>query len=209
MTTQNTTPSSPAYVNKRNWLRWAGGALAAPALASDGSPSASLHQQAAARTPYFPNTLVQSHDGRKLRFYDDIVKGRVVMFNMMYSVCTGVCPANTANLREVQRHLAHRLGKDIFMYSLTLQPEFDTPDALRAYVNSYALQPGWTFLTGQPKEMDAIRRKLGFFNDDPRLDADPANHTGMVRVGNDRFDRWFMLPALGNPKQMAREILQT
>ena len=56
--------------------------------------------------------------------------------------------------------------------------------------------------------MDVIRRKLGFFNDDPTIDADLANHTGMVRVGNEKLDRWFVLPALGVPGQMARAILQ-
>ena len=191
--------------SKRDWLKWAAGAALAPVLAAS---RPALAAPAGPRATYFPNSVVETHDGRKLRFYDDIVRGKVVVFNMMYSVCTGICSGNTANLLQVQQALGDRLGKDIFMVSMTLQPEFDTPKALQDYVKSYGIKPGWTFLTGQPKEMDVIRRKLGFFNDDPKIDADLANHTGMVRIGNEALDRWFMMPALSAPRQIARSILQ-
>ena len=159
------------------------------------------------RANYFPNTRVHTHDGRTLRFYDDVIKGRVVAINMMYTACTGICPGNTANLKRVQAELSSRLGRDVFMYSLTLRPDVDTPEALREYVERYEIPKGWTFLTGKPAEMDVIRRKLGFFNDDPAIDADLNNHTGMVRIGNEALDRWAMSPALGSPKQIARAIL--
>jgi protein SCO1 len=190
--------------SKRDWLKWIGSAALAPALGASTSAAA----KAGPRAGYFPNTIVQTHDGRKLRFYDDMVQGKIVVFNMMYAICTGVCPSNTANLRQVQQALGNRLGKDIFMVSMTLQPQFDTPQALQDYVKRYDIQPGWMFITGQPNEMEVIRRKLGFFNDDPKIDGDLANHTGMVRVGNERLDRWFMMPALSRPQQMARAILQ-
>ena len=205
MKSDNSTQELVLQPGKRDWLKWAGSAALAPVLAASGL---ALAAPAGPRAGYFPNTIVQTHDGRKLRFYDDIVRGKVVVFNMMYSVCTGICPGNTANLLQVQQALGDRLGKDIFMVSMTLQPEFDTPKALQDYVKSYGIKPGWTFLTGQPKEMDVIRRKLGFFNDDPKIDADLANHTGMVRIGNEKLDRWFMMPALSAPKQIARSILQ-
>jgi protein SCO1 len=190
--------------SKRDWLKWVGGAALAPVLATSGATNAKTGPRAA----YFPNTIVQTHEGEKLRFYDDIVQGKIVIFNMMYTVCTGICPGNTANLLQVQEALGKRLGKDIFMYSMTLQPEFDRPKDLKDYVKRYGIKPGWSLLTGQPTEMDNIRRKLGFFNDNPRIDANLANHTGMLRIGNEKLDRWFMMPALSSPKQIAREILQ-
>ncbi|HEY3046779.1 MAG TPA: SCO family protein [Polaromonas sp.] len=191
--------------DKRKWLKWMGCAALAPVLASSGPAMAA---KAGPRANYFPNAVLDTHDGKKLRFYDDVVQGKVVAINMMYAVCTGICPGNTANLLQVQEALGQRLGKDVFMYSLTLQPELDTPQALQDYVNRYHIKPGWTFLTGRPKEMDTIRRKLGFFNDDPKIDADLASHTGMLRIGNEALDRWFMMPALSPPKQIARAILQ-
>ena len=205
MKSNDSTQETVLQPGKRDWLKWAGSAALAPILTAS---APALAAKPGPRAGYFPNTVVQTHDGRKLRFYDDVVRGKVVVFNMMYSVCTGICPGNTANLLQVQQALGDRLGKDIFMVSMTLQPEFDTPQALQRYVTSYGINPGWTFLTGDPKEMDVIRRKLGFFNDDPKIDADLANHTGMVRIGNEALDRWFMMPALSAPKQIARSILQ-
>ncbi|WP_309683786.1 SCO family protein [Polaromonas sp.] len=204
----DSTPERAGQNSKRDWLKWMGGAALAPVLAASGATPAASAARAGPRADYFPNTMVQTHDGKKLRFYDDVVRGKIVVFNMMYSVCTGICPGNTANLLQVQQALGSRLGKDVFMYSMTLQPELDTPRALQDYVNSYHIQPGWTFLTGRPQEMDVIRRKLGFYNDDPKIDADLANHTGMVRIGNESLDRWFMMPALSPSKQIARAILQ-
>jgi protein SCO1 len=202
------TPNQPTQPNntKRDWLKWLGGAALTPVLASTNSLQVA---HAGPRAGYFPNTLVQTHDGKSLRFYDDLVQGKVVVFNMMYTVCTGICPGNTANLRAVQDALGTRLGKDIFMVSMTLQPQFDTPRALRDYVKRYEIGPGWTFITGKPAEMEVIRRRMGFYNSDPNQDADLANHTGMVRVGNEKLDRWFMMPALARPAQIARAILQT
>lgn len=209
MNTNNANSAEHSLLHsKRKWLNWVGRTALAPVLAASSSASAGAPVKNGPRSNYFPNVVLNTHDGRKLRFYEDIVQGKIVVFNMMYSVCTGICPGNTANLLQVQHALGSRLGKDIFMYSMTLQPEFDTPQALQDYVKRYSIQPGWTFLTGRPKDMDAIRRKLGFFNDDPRIDAELANHTGMVRIGNEPLDRWFMMPALGAPKQIAREILQ-
>jgi protein SCO1 len=196
--------SSSAQSSKRDWLKWMGAASLAPAVATSGAIMAT---KTGPRAGYFPNSVVQTHDGEKLRFYEDVVQGKIVVFNMMYSVCTGICPGNTANLLQVQEALGKRLGKDIFMYSMTLQPEFDRPKDLKEYVKRYGIKPGWSFLTGQPTEMEIIRRKLGFFNDDPKIDADLKNHTGMLRIGNEKLDRWFMMPALSSPKQIAREIL--
>lgn len=196
--------------DKRDWLKQMGAALAlAPGLALGLAASGPAHAAPAGpRASYFPNSRVTTHEGRELRFYDDLMRGRTVLFNMMYSVCTGICPANTANLLQVQEVLGSRMGKDIFMVSMTLQPEFDTPGALRDYVRRYGIKPGWTFLTGQPREMETLRRKLGFFNKNPALDSDLANHTGMVRIGNEALDRWMMMPALSTPQQIARAALQ-
>ncbi len=190
--------------SKRDWLKWAGTAALAPALTA----ARPLQAKTTPHAGYFPNSIVQTHEGRNLRFYNDVLRGKIVVLNMMYAVCTGICPSNTANLRQVQTALGSRLGKDIFMVSMTLQPQFDSAHALKDYVKRYDIQPGWIFLTGQPIQMEVIRRKLGFFNDDPRIDGDLLNHTGMVRIGNESLDRWFTMPALSRPQQIARAVLQ-
>lgn len=204
----NTIPLSlggGAQGSKRDWFRCAAGAALAPLLATSGIANAA---KSGPRSGYFPNTVVHTHDARRLRFYDDVVCGKTVVMNMMYSVCTGICPGNTANLLRVQEALGNRVGKDIFMYSMTLQPQLDTPEALRDYVARYHIKQGWSFLTGHPPDMETIRRKLGFFNNDPVIDANLANHTGMLRIGNEALDRWFMMPALSPPGQIVHAVLQ-
>lgn len=192
-------------IAKRYLLPLFGASAVTSAIATGGG----AHQSPPGpRAGYFPNSVLHTHDGRKLRFYDDIVRGKVVAINMMYTACTGICPGNTANLKLVQQALSDQLNKHVFMYSLTLRPDIDTPQALHDYVKRYDIPKGWTFLTGVPAQVDVIRRKLGFFNDDPVIDADPNQHTGMVRIGNEALDRWAMSPALGSPKQIARAILQ-
>lgn len=192
--------------NKRMFLKTAGSLALLPALsfAAGRTPAPA---QASYGAAYFSNALLQTHDGKSVRFYDDLLKGKFVVINMMYTSCTGICPANTANMKSVQQALGARVGKDIFMYSLSLRPQFDTPDALRDYVRKYDIQPGWTFLTGKPAEMENIRRKLGFYDSDPKLDADISQHTGMVRIGNVPFDRWSMVPALSSTRQIVSSIL--
>ena len=191
-------------ISKRHLFSIVGAAGVAGAVAA---ADRSIRSRPGPRADYFPNTVVYTHEGRKLRFYDDVIKGKVLAINMMYTSCTGICPGNTANLKRVQQELSEHLGKHVFMYSLTLRPDVDTPQALREYVERYEIPKGWTFLTGKPAEMDAIRRKLGFFNDDPLIDADLNQHTGMLRIGNEKLDRWAMSPALGSPKQIARALL--
>jgi protein SCO1/2 len=165
-------------------------------------------ETAAARphTHYFPNSLVTTHENKQMRFYDELIKGKIVVINMMYAVCTGKCPINTASLIKLQDALGERLGRDIFMYSLTLLPDQDTSQVLNDYVAKYGIRPGWRFLTGKPDDIDIIRRKLGFYSRRPEEDADLAQHTGMVRIGNEAIDRWCMAPAQSSTRQILSTI---
>lgn len=153
-----------------------------------------------------PNTLLQTHEGKTVRFYDDLVHNKVVAINMMYVSCTGTCPTATANLRQVQKLLGDRAGRDVFLYSLTLQPELDSPQVLREYVRQHRIEPGWLILTGVPEEVERLRYSLGFADPDPLIDADKATHTGMLRIGNDAYRRWTMAPALAEPRQILATI---
>src|ERR1043166_6166749 len=146
------------------------------------------------RRRYFPDVMLTTHQGKQVRFYDDLIKDKCVVMNFMYARCQGICSPITANLRRVQQLLADRVGRDIFMYSFTLKPDEDTPEALAAYVEERKLGPGWTFLTGKPAHLELLRRKLGFSDPDPARDVDKNNHTGMVRYGNEAAQLWAAFP---------------
>lgn len=155
---------------------------------------------------YFPNPLLHTHEGKAVRFYDDLIRGKVVAINMMYVSCAGTCPTATANLLRVQKMLGERVGRDVFMYSITLQPELDTPQHLKAFVDSHHVGPGWLFLTGAPEDIEQLRLSLGFYDVNPTVDGNLANHSGMVRIGNDVYERWTMAPALAEPEQILATI---
>jgi protein SCO1/2 len=155
---------------------------------------------------YFTNTALLTHEGKTVRFYDDLLRDKLVVINMMYTSCTGICPANTAALKALRQALGDRVGREVFLYSLSLRPEFDSPAALRDYARLYDTGPGWTFLTGVPREVDAIRRKLGFYDSNPALDADISRHTGMARIGNLRTGRWCMAPVMSSTRNLLSTI---
>jgi len=155
---------------------------------------------------YFSNVTLTTHEGRTVRFYDDLIRDKVVTFNMMYAQCDGICPTMTDNLVRVQSLLGARVGRDVFMYSITLQPEQDSPQDLKIYAAVHGVKPGWQFLTGRPADIRFIRYRLGFFDPDPIIDNTKATHTGAIRVGNDVAERWTMTPALTGPEHILATI---
>ena len=156
---------------------------------------------------YFPNVLLQTHDGRTVRFYDDLLKDKIVVLNLFYSQCTKSCPPVMGNLRKVQEMLKERVGKDIFMYSISIKPEEDTPEVLAEFAEHLGVERGWSLLTGAPQDIELIRQKLGYVDPDPTRDADKSNHVGMVRYGNEPLERWGASPGAGNPEWLVRSIL--
>ena len=159
------------------------------------------------RDRYFPNVELTTHEGKKVRFYDDLVKDKIVVINFMYADCEGICPTITANLVEAQKLLGDRIGRNIFMYSLTLSPEKDTPEALKRYAKMHGVKPGWLFLTGNPVDIERLRRSLGFFTGNLKLDKDKSNHIGMVKYGNERREWWGMCPGKAKPTWIVESIL--
>jgi protein SCO1 len=154
----------------------------------------------------FPNVTLTTHEGKKVKFYDDLIKDKIVIINFMYVKCDGKCPITTANLVEVQKLLGNRIGKDIFIYSITLKPEEDTPRVLKEYAKAYKVGKGWEFLTGDPKDIELLRRKLGFIDRDPVRDANKANHIGMLRWGNEPHTLWAGCPASLAPAKIVKEL---
>lgn len=159
-----------------------------------------------ARDTSFPNVTLYTHEGEAVRFYDDLIRDKVVAINMMYSDCAGICPVATANLLRVQQMLGDRVGRDVFMYSITLQPELDTPKGLKHYADRHGIKTGWKFLTGAPEHIELVRYRLGFYDRDENIDNIKENHTGMIRIGNDTLNRWSMAPALAEPQQIMATI---
>ncbi|HEX7891533.1 MAG TPA: SCO family protein [Ramlibacter sp.] len=188
--------------------------LLAPAAAA-GVAAAVLATRKASAPPHsgdarygVPDVPLVTHEGKAVRFHTDLVRGRIVFINMMYAQCTNRCPPMTQNLKQLHALLGERMGRDIFMHSISLQPEFDRPQDLRAYMKQQGADlPGWTFLTGAKADVEKLRWALGFYDRDPVLDGDITQHTGLLRIGNDALDRWSMSPALMKPERLLERLM--
>ena len=198
-------------INRRHLIALLGTASFAGAVVAQGgtqekTPAVNTSARERIRKRHFPNVLLTAHTGKQVRFYDDLIKDKIVVINFMYVKCDRVCPGITTNLARLQNLLGARLGRDIFMYSFTLKPEEDSPEVLRRYASAYRVKKGWTFLTGTPDDMELLRRSLGFTDPDPRLDADKSNHIGNIRYGNEALQLWGSCPGLSRASWMAESI---
>jgi protein SCO1/2 len=158
------------------------------------------------RQRYLPNVTLYTQDNKRVLFYDDLVKDKVVTLNFFYAKCEGVCPAVTANLVKVQKLLGSRVGRDLFMYSFTLKPEEDGPAELKEYQEMHGIGPGWSLLTGKPADIELLRKSLGFTYPDPRIDKDKSQHIGNIRYGNEPLMLWSACPGMAHAQWIAESI---
>jgi protein SCO1 len=153
------------------------------------------------RARYFPNLAFRRQDGRRVRFYDDLIEGKKVLINFMYTECANTCPRTTANLVKVQDAFGDRVGRDVFMVSISLTPERDTPERLQAYSRTYGCRKGWDFVTGRTEDVDRLRLALGLY-DSP----DVTQHLGLLTFGNEPEARWGATSVLASPEQIVWEV---
>ena len=192
-------------MNRRNFFR---AGLAAPATtlglasslaASPAGAASGRPPSYAARQGFLPNVPLVTHTGEEVRFYDDLVGDRLFLLNFFVVACPeGRCPAANATLKEVHKLFGERMGRDVFFYSVTLQPEQDTQPILKEYAEEIVeAGPGWLFLTGKPADIEHLRRAQGFVDPDPVRDADVSNHASMARIGRDSTNRWSSAQLIG------------
>jgi len=151
---------------------------------------------------HFPNVALLTQGGERVRFYDDLVKGKVVMINFMFTSCTAQCPLTTANLAKLQLALGSHAGRDVFQVSISIDPAHDRPEVLAGYAARFRAKPGWTFATGEAADITLVQTKLGMPQRDGEL------HTGMLVYGNERKGRWAATPIMQPPDTLARIVLR-
>src|SRR3954447_20182408 len=184
--------------------RWAASLLLRAALFAVSGPIAAAADNPRLGPGYFPNVTLTTQDGAPVRFYDDVIKGKIVAINLIYTTCKYACPLETARLAQVSRLLGDRMGRDIFFYSITIDPDHDTPAVLKEYAAKYQAGPGWTFLTGKAQDIELISKKLGLYSEPDPNNAD--GHTPSLLVGNESTGQWMRNSALDNPKFLSRTI---
>ena len=154
----------------------------------------------------YTNAVLRTQDGKEVRFYDDLIRGKQAVINFMYAECHGACPLVTQTLKKTYTQLKDRMGKDLFFYSITTKPQDDSPAALKHYAESRKADlPGWLFLTGESYDIQTIRFRL-FGMGHPGFDVDDSMHAGMLRIVNDARNSWGMAQAFATQKNILKRI---
>ena len=146
-----------------------------------------------------PNARIYDQNGRQLNFYNDLVKGKTVAINFIFTTCTASCPPLTATFRRVQENAEQR-GLPLQLISISVDPTVDTPERLHAFAEKFNAGPGWTFVTGDKGEIDTLLQGLG------AAVSNKNDHTPMIMIGNDRADYWTRAYGLSSPSQLVELI---
>jgi len=200
-------------MNRRAFVATAGAAIAvSPFLPRFQSGESAFQPQpltaAERRRRAFPNTTLRTHEGNEVRFYDDLLKDKTVLLHVMYTRCRdGFCIPSVANLARVEKALGNRVGREVFLYSITLDPKHDTPAVLKKFAGHFTKNPGWLFLTAdRPETIEGLRRRLGYVRQDPVADRDPARHVGHLQMGIEPLERWCSVPTALRPELIANYL---
>jgi len=165
----------------------------APAWGQDAKAPATTESPA---HKYFGDIKLVNQDGKEMSLYSDLMQGKTVVINAMFTTCTGACPVMSGTMAKIQDHLGDRVGKDVRLVSITVDPVNDTPAKLKEYAARFHAKPGWYFLTGSKESVEAALRKLGQWVDEP------ANHQTLFLIGNDRTGLWKKAFALAPADQV-------
>ena len=151
---------------------------------------------------YFPNVELTTQDGESVRFFDDLIEDKVVLINFIYTTCVDTCPMETAQLTQVEKILGDRMGNDVFFYSISIDPDHDTPEVLKEYKDRFRAK--WTFLTGERSDIIELRKKLGLYIDE--IQDGSNNHNVNMIIGNQATGRWMKRSPFENPYVLADQL---
>jgi protein SCO1/2 len=149
---------------------------------------------------YFTDVVLVNQNGEKMRFYSDLLQGKVVIINSFFGTCQGSCLPMNRNLEKVQEALGERVGKDVRIISISVDPAVDTPPALKEYAKKLHARPGWYFLTGDKQNVDLALNKLGQFV------SDKQDHLNIIIIGNERTGLWKKAFGLAKSDELVKVV---
>ena len=150
---------------------------------------------------YFTDVVLINQNGQKMRFYSDLLQGKVVIINSFFGTCQGSCLPMNRNLEKVQQALGDHVGKDVHIISISVDPTVDTPASLKEYAKTLHARPGWYFLSGDKQNVDFALKKLGQYVD-VRED-----HLNTIIIGNERTGLWKKAFGLAQSDELVKVVL--
>src|ERR1044071_2573102 len=173
---------------------------AAPPAPHDHSHMSKDTAETSAAEKYFTDVELTNQDGKKVRFYSDVLKGKTVVVNAFFTTCTSVCPPMNRNMEKIQEALGDRVGRDVFLVSITVDPETDTPARLKEYSKKFHAGSGWTFLTGKKENLDWALYKLGQYVEKK------DDHTTVFIIGNEPTGLWKKAFGMANVAELVQVV---
>jgi len=162
---------------------------------SSETTSESTNGSTAFSSSKIPDAQVLDQNGKQLNFYSDLIKGKTVAINFVFTTCTAICPSLSATFRRVQQDAATR-GIDVQLISVSVDPTTDTPERLHDYAAKFKAGPSWTFVTGDKARIDSVLQGLG------AAVSNKNDHTPMILIGNDSSDYWTRAYGLTSPAKI-------
>jgi protein SCO1/2 len=164
-------------------------------------------REAAARPPStvrikLADTALTDHHGKTARFTSDFMADRLVLINFIYTACTTACPAHSALFAHLQERLGERVGREVSLISITVDPVRDTPLRLKEFSAPYKPGPGWSFLGGRKQAVDEVLKALGVYT--PNF----ADHPAVVLVGDPRSGEWTRFFGFPSSDQIMAKVNQ-
>lgn len=147
-----------------------------------------------------PDVPVLDQEGNKLHFYTDLIKDKTVAINFIFTNCTTICPPLAATFARLQKEMGDKIGKDVHLISISVDPVTDTPERLKAWGAKFKAGPGWTFVTGEKQEMDKLLNALG------AAVSRREDHTPALIIGNDSKGVWTRTYGLAKISQIVGVI---
>lgn len=148
------------------------------------------------KTLMIPDVEVLDQEGHTLNFYSDLIKGKTIAINFIFTNCTTICPPLAATFARVQKEMGEKVGKDVHFISISVDPVTDTPERLKAWGARFKAGAGWTFVTGSKPQIDKLLNALG------ASVARREDHSPTVIVGNDRKGVWTRTYGLARISQL-------
>ncbi|HKP48121.1 MAG TPA: SCO family protein, partial [Pyrinomonadaceae bacterium] len=139
-------------------------------------------------------------DGRTVRFYDDVLHGKVVVIDVFFSTCQGICMPMNRTVKKVADLLGERVGRDVFLVSITVDPEMDSTAVLKKYATALNAPAGWMFLTGSKENVELVLKKLGQYV------ADKNDHSSVLIIGNETTGLWKKAYGLASASELVKVI---
>ena len=180
-----------------------GGSLSVAAQSGNPAKPEQPSSQTAGESPahkYFSDVVLLNQNGERMRFYSDLLQGKVVIIDSFFATCRGSCLPMNRNLEKLQEALGDHIGKDVYIISISVDPQVDTPASLKEYAKKLHARPGWYFLTGEKRNVDWVLNKLGQYVNDKQ------DHLNIFIIGNERTGLWKKAFGLARSDELVKVV---